>query len=42
MSRVKFPEIKRFLAKFPEIRKFPENWHFCTVLIISAFTAKSA
>ena len=24
--RVKFPEIKKFLAKFPEIRKF-ENWH---------------
>ena len=23
----KIPEIKKFLAKFPEIRKFPENWH---------------
>ena len=28
----KFPEIKKLFAKFPEIRKFPENWHLWTCL----------
>ena len=34
LYRAQFPENDKFLAKFPEIRKFPEKSHVCDISIL--------